>query len=250
MDLITRRTEHPLAHVSHKEAVMASPELPAEVEGVDPYPTLKPGHQRFIDQLLRNGGNQTQAWIASGHTANPDSARVNASRALRDPAVRHAYEMRKAQLAARAAITVEAIAAELANHAWHDPVDLYDPASFTLKPLSEWPAELRRCVQEITYIPPGEKSQGHVKVKWVNRQAALELLGKYKGMFGDAKEQGEQRQLILDLTVETTTALRIEQHQAGPLTLDLSSTESEPPVLDVTPDAHSGRRAASARGGE
>lgn len=198
------------------------------------YASLNVKQQRFIDLLLTNGGNQTQAYLGAGYVCDADAAKASASQLLAHPNVRSVYEAKRHRLAALANISLERIAAELALEALHDPISLYDDTG-QLKPPTQWPADLRRCVQEMTYIPGREterngaieRTPAHWKIKFVNRQTALELLGKYRGMFKDDKIV-DNRQIVFNLSVEQDNrSLHINKDAIGGLILDAETTEEQ-----------------------
>ena len=173
-----------------KETALPGDEPPAEV---DPYPTLKPRHQRFIDHLLRSG-NQTQAWIAAGYTDDRDAAKVNASRLLLTNAdVRRSYGMRIAQLSARANVSRERWLAEVADMALLQPEDA-----------KRW-------------IDVG------VKIGYRDKLGGAQLLGKALGWL-EEKSGDNQRQLIIDLSVQTTVQMNTLS-SSEELTIDLQSEE-------------------------
>jgi hypothetical protein len=143
-----------------------------------------------------------------------------------NPQVRTAYALGKARLAARAHVSIDTLAATLYNHVYHDITELYDPETFTVRPPTQWPKALRECVEEITVIEPSQTSGGHVKVKFVSRQAALKMLAEYKGMF-DRSSGRPQQQLILDLSLEPHVTIHQQRSGTEHLAIDLTPDDAE-----------------------
>ena len=91
-------------------------------------------HRRklFVEALLSNGGNQTQAAISAGFSKKTAYSQGHAL--MKHSEVAAAIEARKAELSARYAITTENILRELGRVALFDPAKCYHPK--TKKPLA------------------------------------------------------------------------------------------------------------------
>lgn len=168
-----------------RETTIASPE-PEPID--DPYPRLKPSHQRFVDRLVECG-NQTQAYLAAGYSVSPKIAKSEASRLLSTNVnVAQAYAIRKADLAVRAAISQDMVIAELKRVGFVDLTEL---------------SKVLRASDKVR---------------------ALQLLGQTLGMFADEKSR-DQRQLILDLSIEQHVEVTQQTSGTEHLLIDIDNTD-------------------------
>ncbi len=76
--------------------------------------TLDLRQRKFIELYLESG-NQTQAYVAAGYTANLKSASVQASRLLAKPSIRDEVARRTAELTVRYGLGAERILREVAT---------------------------------------------------------------------------------------------------------------------------------------
>ena len=162
----------------------------------DYYAQLKPQYQLFVDGVV-SGLNQTQAYIHAGYdAAHPGNA---ASDLVRDnPCIQAAIAQLQADLSARAAITREEYIADLKRDRDYDPLLAYESGTFTVKPLSEWPESLRKCLVSMD-VSEYESELGvrrTVKLRFVQREKVTEILGRTLGFF-EQESRGNQFILII-----------------------------------------------------
>lgn len=103
---------------------------------------------------------------------------------------------------AKIGLDTERVLAGLKAEAFHDPAEIYKQRghSWKLKPLDEWPLEIRQCITEVqTHTSKDAAGTTHtrVKVKFADRQRAKELLGKHLRMFEAEKQQTVPYTLII-----------------------------------------------------
>lgn len=164
---------------------------------------------------------------AAGRRAgySPGTLHSNATRMLRHPIVqavlKREVERRRELLQAEADFVVR----ELLALASVDIAAAFDEKTGSLLPIHQIPPEVRKALAGVEvfeeFAGKGEARQ-HVgnttKVKWWDRIRALELLGKYHGLFAEK----------VDLTVTTNAATRI---------LEARKRGREPITLQQTPES-------------
>jgi phage terminase small subunit len=156
----------------------------------------------------------------------PSTENKHGSRFFARPKIAEAVERAQALLTARAGIATEDILAALKSDAYGDLGDIYKPGTFELKPVSEWPEELRRSAQEVTIrtMPNGDVI---ATVKWPDRIRAKELLGKHKRLWDDKAHQGGNQTLVIMQNMEAPASITI----AAPIdTIDAGSFRIERPA--------------------
>jgi hypothetical protein len=133
-----------------------------------PHPELSPELLAVAESLARRLPPD-QALLAAGLDPSPAQVRAIAQH----PGVQAAVARLAAELACQALLTRTEFLATLRTQAFADPAVLFEPGTWQLKPLHQWPEALRRCVTEIIPL-----KDGTTRVKLADRQKALELLGK------------------------------------------------------------------------
>lgn len=160
-------------------------------------------HRRFADEWLKNP-NGTAAAIAAGYSAK--GAGVTAHELLQRSDVKAYLASRTGKLVAVAEADVERITRELAAIGFADVTVLFveSPEGPRLRPLSEWPAEVRVCIasietsrrvvgiKRVTGDKPEDGSEPEeslvqeaeiiTKIKLWPKVQALELLARYRKM--------------------------------------------------------------------
>jgi phage terminase small subunit len=132
--------------------------------------------RKFIDEYLklRNG---TQAAKNAGYSAK--TAAEQAVRLLGNVNIKTEIERRMNIISAKTNVTVERIERELANIAFSDITGLFttdESGKLSIRPFDELTDQQRRAIAEI-------KIEGKsIKFKSWNKNNALEMLAKYKGM--------------------------------------------------------------------
>lgn len=146
---------------------------------------------RFVSEYLKDL-NGTQAAIRAGYSTT--AAEVSASRLLRKGKVRRAVDSAIAARAHRVEVTADHVIGELYRLATVDIAEAFDDDG-QLKPLKEMSPDVRRAIAgievEALYEGRGDERQqvGTIhKVKFWDKKAALELLGKHLGLFIERKE--------------------------------------------------------------
>lgn len=144
---------------------------------------------RFIEALLSNGENITQAALAAGFS--PKSAAQQGSRLLKHVEVQHALNIRRAEVLDKFKLTTERTYQEIARLAYADPRKFFN-SDGTIKPIHELDDD---CAAAIAGIDLDEiKADGVVightrKIKQWDKNAALEKAAKILGLFGKDNAQ-------------------------------------------------------------
>lgn len=156
----------------------------------------------WIEAMLANGGNQTQAAVAAGFT--PGSAAEKAGyRMSKDVRVMTLLEKRRAEVLAEAQdktqLTVEEVLRSLARDVRFDPAKLLNPDG-SLKPVHEMDEDTRLALRgmEVDVIKVGRGKDaaiiGHtVKVKYPEKTAARDQAMKHFGLY---KRDNEQQPVV------------------------------------------------------
>ncbi len=149
---------------------------------------------RFVMGVCE-GKTKTQAAIDAGFSSKHTYGTV--SRLMRNEHVRAEIDRIMGEAVERAEVTVDAIVQELCRGAFADMGDYVEwgpkaptaddtkVTQVTLKSSSEMPAGKRRAVVEVS------ESQHGVRIRLMNKEKCLELLGRYKAMFTEKVEVSE-----------------------------------------------------------
>lgn len=148
--------------------------------------SLSPKQAAFVREYLIDL-NATQAAIRAGYS--PKTANEQGSRLLTNVSVADAIAAAQGKAQERADVTVDRIVAELAKIAFSDPRDLFD-ADGRLKPLSELTDNAAASLAGIDVVQAGGEDLPLEirKIKRWDKTKAIELLGRYLGMFKDKVE--------------------------------------------------------------
>lgn len=168
----------------------------------------------FVEALLSNGENVTQAALAAGFA--PKSAASQGSRLLKNAKTRQLLDTRRAELLDTARITTETILENLAQALFFDPRKLLKEDG-TPKALHELDAETAQALAgfELTedFSGAGDKRKltgRKVKVKWLDKNAAREQAAKMLGMFEkDNRQKTDPLSELLREVMGKRTALPI-----------------------------------------
>lgn len=137
-------------------------------------------------------GNAKASYMYAYPKCAEKSAEVNGCKLLRNPKI-EAYLQSKQEEAEKAAdVTQERILQELCSQAFFDPADFYDQDG-NLKLIHDIPEDARRALAGIEAVAEGggDDESGPVttvKVKYVAKVPALQLLMRYMGMLKDKVE--------------------------------------------------------------
>ena len=137
----------------------------------------------FIEAMIANGGNQTQAAIAAGYPEK--SAHVRGAELVKDRKVAAELERRRAEAAEKAKLTADEVLVSLARALRFDPRKLFQPNG-TLKPIAELDDDTALVLQslEIDEILKERAVIGHTKkVKATDRNVAREQAMRHFGLY-------------------------------------------------------------------
>lgn len=139
---------------------------------------LNEQQQLFVEAYLVEL-NATKAAIAAGYSA--DSAASQGSRLLKNAKVAAALRDARQKRAERVQVTQDEVLAELVNIMRGDPRDLvgWDKHHAKIKPSDELTEAEAKRISEVAMTSDG------LRVKFYDRQRAIELVGKHLGMFKD-----------------------------------------------------------------
>jgi phage terminase small subunit len=136
--------------------------------------------------------NATEAFVTAGFTANSrGTAQVGGWRLLRNRAIADLIRSIREEAVAAARVSVDRIAAAMANIAFSDRRDLFDAQTGRLLPPHQWPPDIASAVESI------ELEDGvPVEVKTGRRMDALKVLAQWKRMIGrDSEVETMDREL-------------------------------------------------------
>lgn len=154
-------------------AVRDSSELPEMGAGRGPKQLRV---ERFCQEYIKDG-NATQAAARAGYSAK--TAYAQGCRLLRNVEVaRRVTELRRAA-ATRNAVSADDILQEYARIARFDLRRLFDDAG-NLKPVTQWDDDAAAAVESLEV-----RGDGVVKVKLMDKRAALDSMARVLGMFKD-----------------------------------------------------------------
>lgn len=168
---------------------------------------LTPQQQRFVEEYLKDL-NASQAYQRAGYKVTGIVAEVNASRLLRLAKVKAAVNEAKLKRAKRAEVSADRVLQESARLAFLDIRQLYEDDG-TLKPVSQWPAEVAAAVASIESVQQyadvgGKKIPVGIakKIRLWDKPGALTLLAKHLKLL-----QEEPAQNIVNVQINVRTSL-------------------------------------------
>lgn len=145
--------------------------------------------KRFIEALLSNGENITNAALAAGFS--PKTAASQGSRLLKHVEVQQALNTRRAEVLQKFQLTTDRTLQEIARLAFSDPRKFYR-SDGTLKPIHELDDDCAATVAsiEVDEIKAGEIVVGVThKLKQWDKNSALEKAMKHLGQYQRDNEQ-------------------------------------------------------------
>lgn len=156
------------------------------------HPAGSADHRRklFIEALLSNGENVTQAALAAGFS--PKSAASQGSRLLKNVKVQQELDSRRTQVLQKAGLTTERVLQEVARLAYADPRRFFREDG-SLKPVHELDDDTAATVASIEVDEI--KSDGAVvgytrKFKQWDKNSALDKAMKHMGLYQKDNAQG------------------------------------------------------------
>jgi phage terminase small subunit len=198
----------PLPNIPQVDTVLPMVQAPVEPFPDEVPPDLFLGlslkDQRFILEYLEHG-NATRAYeksIMTREPTNPYSSNSHGWQYLRKPKIQAALNRIQAFFSYHTGLHAWQILGKLQQQALLDPVEIYEGEGTTwgVKPMGEWPAHIRQCVQRVT-IKEWE-SDGHTKrqvdIEFTDRQQALFLLGKHLKLYEKKDRQLAPFTLVLN----------------------------------------------------
>jgi phage terminase small subunit len=140
---------------------------------------LKTKNEVFLQEYVKDF-NGTQAAIRAGYSEK--GADVTASKLLANPKVQSRFKELMAARTVASEISADRILAELACIAFSDPghVMHWTDAGISFHDSKDLPEAARRSISEVSETITAQG--GTKKIKFHNKQAALELLAKIKGL--------------------------------------------------------------------
>lgn len=114
----------------------------------------------FVQALIANGENRTQAAIDAGYAEG--SAAVAGSRMLREPKTQELLEAERKKLQAKFGLTAENVARQLAAIVNFDPRRMCDETG-KLLPINEWPDDVAYAVSSLE-VTEKEGTEGEARL--------------------------------------------------------------------------------------
>ncbi len=155
---------------------------------------------RFIEEYPKDW-NGTQAAIRAGYS--PKGADVAASRLLADVRVKEKIDELKAKLSGEAGITIERILSHISMMAFADRTLIYDDSG-QLRPIAEWPADVRACLEGIDIEEQATGFGRTKKVKLASKDKWVEMLMKYTGLYEKDNKQKVPKKLVIGYEEDDT----------------------------------------------
>lgn len=166
-------------------------------------------HEKFC-QVLAKGAGQAEAYKQVYGTKTLTSAESSSSILMTRPEVRDRVIEIMTRGAERVEVTIERIVLELERLALADVRELFTPDG-SVKPVDEWSADLGAQVAGMTITERTEKGSEdkirEYKIKFWDKNAALALLAKYKGMIVEKHlhlVKGQIDVTVTDITPEVS----------------------------------------------
>ena len=180
----------------------------------------------FVEAMIQNGGNATQAAVAAGYT--PGSAAEKAGwRLSKDVRVATALEHRRAAELERAqeatGVSIERTLRELGRICYFDPRKLFDDKG-NLKPVHELDAETAAAIAQVEQF---EEFQGRgedrelvgytKKVKVFDKNPAIDKAMKHLGLFEADNKQKPSTTVQVGVLTVPAEALNFDKVRARAL---------------------------------
>lgn len=164
--------------------------------------------QRLVVYAVAAGKTQTDAAIEAGYSET--SAYATGSRIMKIHEARELLASLQQKVAERVTAELEAVVHRLVHILESDPIDAYDEHG-NLRPLKDWPVDLRKSVGGIKSrnCPEGCPECGEifiaeiVEVKFPGRTSASDQLMKHLGGY---REDNKQRMGLSDLIARAREA--------------------------------------------
>lgn len=151
---------------------------------------LTPKQQRFVAEYLKDS-NATQAAIRAGYSAK--TAGSQGHDLLKKPEIAAAVQVHLQKVG----VTSEVVLGELLRIARADMADAFRKNG-ALKPLSEMPEDVRRALAGIDVEDATKAHAAITKVRFWDKNRALELLGRHLKLFDDKTPQAPTTVVIVN----------------------------------------------------
>ncbi|MBN1999030.1 terminase small subunit [candidate division KSB1 bacterium] len=159
--------------------------------------------KKFIDEYLACN-NATQAAIRAGYSLK--SARQIGTENLSKPSIRQIIDRHQLDMASEAGVTAERIVLETKRIAFADPRELFKKSGYVLvDDPSKLPDDIAAAISGIDIITNKDGDTTY-KIRFWNKNQALELLAKYLGMLTGKGE---------NVTEETGVIMMPEKKEPG-----------------------------------
>lgn len=148
--------------------------------------------KKFIEEYLKDL-NQTQAAIRAGYRGKESTARISASRMMRDVNVKREIDKRIEERSKRNEITADRVLQELAAIAFFDVRKIYNEKN-EMKKITDLDD---RTARAISSIETEVSNLGHKvfsttkKIRMNDKIRALQLVGNHIGMFKESTSSTE-----------------------------------------------------------
>jgi phage terminase small subunit len=142
----------------------------------------------FVEAMIQNGGNQTQAAERAGYKPGKASEQAG-MRLSKDVWVLKELASRRAELQKAAHLETERVLNELAPIVFSDLRKVFNPDGTLMAP-HEWPADIAPAIAsfEVIETAPGIRT---TKIKLLDKNAAIEKAMKHLGLYEkDNRQQG------------------------------------------------------------
>ena len=158
----------------------------------------------FVQEMIKNGGNATQAAIVAGYSAK--SAKVTGSQLLTDPNIAAQIEAARSVAVSKAeaitGVSIERTLRECGRIAYADPRKLFGPDGNPI-PIPDLDDDLAAAVASIEHVEEftgrgaDRELTGYTKkIKLWDKNSAIEKAMKHLGLFEkDHRQAGESIQL-------------------------------------------------------
>ena len=181
---------------------MPKPALPARPKASQSPHAVEERRKLFVERYLVNGGNSTDAAKHAGFS--PATAGQKGAQIYAEPWVQEQIRLRTQVVIAKAELTTERWAKEMAAIAHFDPGELYDETG-QLIPLWELPEHVRRAISAID-VERRREGRGDdaqvvetTKIKTHDKNTALANVGKHLGVFA---EDNHQRTTAIQVNIQ------------------------------------------------
>jgi phage terminase small subunit len=166
---------------------------PARIKAGHPPGAAELRRKLFVEALLSNGENVTQAALAAGFS--PKSAASQGSRLLKNAKTKAELDRRRSEICALVQLTTERTLREVARLAYSDPRNLFRPDG-TLKPIHELDDDTAATIAsiEVDEVKAGGAVVGQTKkLKQWDKGQALDKAMKHLGLYEkDNKQPAEE----------------------------------------------------------